>query len=151
MVSEPSFKFRGSKAYIGFGFAGRRHLQLGLINNSFREAISFQGAFFLLPTVACSFGLALCRLCRVLRNSLVVSLYNLLYVRLLAALRVACEQQTYFRSFLQKITSAISSCETNSVTPFLFFFTRPMKLSDRKVLLITRAKSRGPKTASEAA
>ena len=79
MVSEPSFKFRGSKAYIGFGFAGRRHL--GLINNSFREAISFQGAFFLLSTVAYSFGLVLCRLCRVLRNSLVVSLYNLLYVR----------------------------------------------------------------------
>ena len=80
MVSEPSFKFRGCKTYIGFGFSGRRHL--GLVNDSFREAMSFQGALFLLPTVACSFeGLVLCRLCRVLKNRLVVSLYNLLYVR----------------------------------------------------------------------
>ena len=29
---------------------------------------------------------------------------------------VACEQQTYFQSFLQKITLAISSCKTISVT-----------------------------------
>lgn len=79
MVSEPSFKLRGCKTYIGFGFAGRRHL--GLINDSFREEISFQGALFLPSTVACSFGLVLCRLCPVLKNSLVVSLYNLLYVR----------------------------------------------------------------------
>ena len=34
---------------------------------------------------------------------------------------------------------------------FLFFFTRPMKLSDRKMLLKTSGKSRGPTTASEAA
>ena len=62
MVSGPRFKFRGCKTYIGFGFSGRRHL--GLVNDSFREAISFSGALFLLPTVACSFaGLVWCRLC----------------------------------------------------------------------------------------
>ena len=64
---------------------------------------------------------------------------------------LACEQQMYFRSSLRKITSAISSCEAISVTSILFFLTRPMKLSDRKMLLITRAKSRGPPTASEGA
>ena len=37
--------------------------------------------FFLLPTVACSLGLVLHQLCRVPKNSLVMSLYNLLYVR----------------------------------------------------------------------
>ena len=39
----------------------------------------------------------------------------------------------------------------NDVTSFLFLFTRPMKLSDRKMLLKRRGKSRGPTTASEVA
>ena len=39
VVSEPSFKFCGSQTYVCFGFAGRH--DLGLVNNSFREAISF--------------------------------------------------------------------------------------------------------------
>ena len=61
------------------GFSGRRHI--GLVNDSFREAISFQEALFLLLTFTCSFvGSVWCRLCRVLKNRLVVSLYNLLYV-----------------------------------------------------------------------
>ena len=67
---------------------------------------------------------------------------------------LACEQQTHFRSSLfslRKIAPAISSSKTISVTSFLFFFTRPMKLSDRKMLLKTRGKSRGPTTASEVA
>ena len=51
MVSEPSFKFRGYKTYIGFGFSGRRHL--GLVNDSFRDAISLQGA---LSLAWCPFG-----------------------------------------------------------------------------------------------
>ena len=33
VVSEPSFKFCGSKTYVSFGFSGRRHL--GLVNDSF--------------------------------------------------------------------------------------------------------------------
>ena len=45
-----------------------------------------------------------------------------------------------------KIASAISSCETISVTSFLFFCPQPIKLSDRKIRSITRAKSRGPPT-----
>ena len=67
---------------------------------------------------------------------------------------LACEQQTHFWSSLlslRKIASAIASCKTISVTSFFFFFTRPMKLSDRKMLLNTRGKSRGLTTASEAA
>ena len=51
----------------------------------------------------------------------------------------------------EKIASAISSCKTISVTSFLFFFTRPMKLSDRRMLLITRAKSQGQTTALQVA
>ena len=78
-VPHCSFQFRGRKTYIGFGFVGRRHL--GLVNDFFSEAISFYGALFFLPTVACSFGLVLRGLCRVLKNSLVMSLYNLLYVQ----------------------------------------------------------------------
>ena len=46
MVSEPSFELRGCKTYIGFGFTASRHL--GLVGDPFSEAISFQGAFFLL-------------------------------------------------------------------------------------------------------
>ena len=60
-----------------------------------------------------------------------------------------CELQTYFGSWLltaPKITSSISSCKTISVTLFLFFCPQPIKLSDRKMRLITRAKSRGPPT-----
>ena len=48
MVSEPSFEFRGCKIYIGFGFAGKRHL--GLVNDSFRETISFQGPRGIVPS-----------------------------------------------------------------------------------------------------
>ena len=69
-------------------------------------------------------------------------------------LRLAFEQQTHFRSSLlslRKIASAISSCKTISMTSFFFSFTRPMKLSDRKMLLNTRGKLRGLTTASEAA
>ena len=79
MVSEPSFELRGCKTYIGFGFTGSCHL--ALVDDPFSEAMSFQGVFFLLLTVACSFGLILCRLCRVLKDSLIMPLYNLLYVR----------------------------------------------------------------------
>ena len=43
-----------------------------------------------------------------------------------------------------KIASAISSCETISVTLFLFFCPHPIKLIDRKMWLITPTKSRGP-------
>ena len=39
MVSKPSFKFRSSKTYIGWGFAGRRHL--GLVNDFFRATVPF--------------------------------------------------------------------------------------------------------------
>ena len=79
MVSEPSFELCGCKTFIGFGFIGSRHL--GLVDDPFSEAMYFQGTIFLLLTVACSFGLILCRLCRVVKNSLIMSLYNLLYVR----------------------------------------------------------------------
>ena len=79
MVSEPSFELRGCKTYLGFGFTGSCHL--ALVDDPFSEAMSFQGVFFFLLTVACSFGLILCRLCRVLKDSLIMPLYNLLYVR----------------------------------------------------------------------
>ena len=39
VVSKPSFKFCSSKTYIGLSFAGSHHL--GLVNDSFREAVSF--------------------------------------------------------------------------------------------------------------
>ena len=45
-----------------------------------------------------------------------------------------------------KIASVISSCKTISVMSFLFFCPQPIKLSGRKIQLITRAKSRGPPT-----
>ena len=44
--------------------------------------------------------------------------------------KLACGEQTHFSAFVspaEKIASAISSCKTISVTPFLFIFTQPMK------------------------
>ena len=38
MVSEPSFKLRGCKTYIGFGFTGSRHL--GLVDDPFSKAVA---------------------------------------------------------------------------------------------------------------
>ena len=66
---------------------------------------------------------------------------------------IACVEQMHFSAFVsptKKIVSARSSCKTISMMSFLFFFTPPMKLSDRKMQLITRAKSQGLTTALKA-
>ena len=98
MISEPSFELRGRQTYIGFGFIGSRHL--GLVDDPFSEAMSFQGAFFFLLTVACSFGLILCRLCRVLKNRLIMSLNNSLYVRHATVAQFESVSVEYFLQFV---------------------------------------------------
>ena len=84
MVSEPSLKLRGCKTYIGFGFTGSRHL--GLVDDPFSEAISFQGAFFLLLTVACSFGLIL----RYIYESCGIYTNLAVYIRILLYIYESC-------------------------------------------------------------